>query len=234
MKYIHFIFLILSIGCSSTYKNISLPVYFGSDDSGLGWGIKLNQDSTFNYGDGLAGCLGGSYSTGNWYQNGDTVVLNSFPIPNIIYIEETKEVYNGKLKIYVFGADTNSFDVGHIYYVKNKSRHPFVRQFDSEMLAKSGFNLMIDVFWVSKSKLLPTQQQIVISVDEVDLSFTIQDSTNNIIKIYLDDVRDKYSFDRKLYLNNHKLLLDGDKLFWGYNNGEYFDEKYPAIKKEKY
>jgi hypothetical protein len=101
------------------------------------------------------------------------------------------------------------------------------------MSAKSDFNVMVDVFWVNKSKLLPIQQRMVISVDEVDLNFTIKDTTKDIIKIYLDDVRDKYSFDRKLYLNNHKLLLDGDKLFWGYNSGEYFDEKYPAIKKEK-
>ena len=233
MKYIHFIFLVFVVGCSSTYQNISLPVYFSSDDSGLGWGMKLNNDSTFNYGNGLAGCLGGSYSTGNWYQDGDTLILNSSPIPKIKYIEESKEVYNGKLKIYVFGADSNNFDVSHIYYVKNNSIHPFIREFDSEMSAKFDFNVMLDVFWVNKSKLLSNQQDIVIRVDEFDLNFSIQDTTNNLINVYLDDVREKYSFDRKLYLNNHKLLLDGDRLFWGYKNGEYFDEKYPAIKKEK-
>jgi hypothetical protein len=127
MKYIHFIFLAFTIGCSSTYENISLPVYFSSDDSGLGWGIKLNQDSTFNYGDGLAGCLGGSYSKGHWYQNGDTIVLNTSPIPNIKYIEESKEIYNGKLKIYVFGADTNNFDVSHIYYDKHDENELLIR-----------------------------------------------------------------------------------------------------------
>lgn len=232
MKYIFFSTLVLIVGCSSSYNHISLPAYFSSDDSGLGWSLELNEDSTFIYGDGLASCSGGRYSEGIWFQIGDTLVLNSFPSPKIEYFEEHKGAYTGKLKIYVFGTDTNNFEVSHIYYFKDNSLHPFIRKFDSEMSAKYNFNKMLDVFYVNKIKLLPTNQKVVIRIDEFDLSFEIKDTTNDIINVYINDFREQNSLDRKSYLDNHKILIKSDQLFWGYNKGEYFFETHPAIKRK--
>ena len=82
-------------------------------------------------------------------------------------------------------------------------------------------------YWYQKCDTLILNSYSTSEVNSV-LKLGVKDSSKLGISNTIEDL----IFNKQLiFFKNKKLLYDGDKLFMGHNNGDYFDRNNPALKK---
>jgi hypothetical protein len=225
MKYFFTLFTIFILGYQTSKIDISLPAYFKSETYGGGWSLKLNQDSTFlfkEYTDRVS-----SYCEGYWYQQEDTLILNSNPVPQISVIEEFRESNNNELKIYVLGADKNEYFTERLLYNTPDSIFQLKRKTDHTIENLTQF------FVIKKSQLILNNYNFTINLYNHPLNFSLKDTSVNIVKVYIDESRRLVSRDMKIFFRNKKIFIDKNNLYLINTNSYGSKWDFPAVRQDE-
>lgn len=191
----------------------------------MGWSLFLAEDSTYHYN--RWGCQGGNFSYGNWFVQNDKIVLNSDPVPEITGIENFKDESNDILKIYILGADSNVYRVYDLFYQTVDSVFRLDERFDREMLIKTGYRS--PYFSINKSILSSDNNLFTFNINQYQLQFEVNDSSTDIVKVFLNMEEKRFDFTKNLFLKDEKFIIKNDTLYKTYFNGEFMDPNFPAI-----
>ena len=224
MKSAFFTIAFCLIGCYPTLPD-PYPHNYSSEGLGMGWGLELLNDSTYNYW--YFDCSGSSYGSGYWRRSGDTLLLNSFVIPRIVSIKETLQVDESSLRIDVVGSDNKEYFLADVYHNTVDSVYKIKWRLDvGEEFKKSNYEDVRAFYQIPKLRLQRLGRHFTIQIDDYPLAFSMHDTLANRIIVRLNVAKGKSSYRQPTYFKDRQIYIRGDSLF----NGDVTSHHFPAIR----
>jgi len=210
-KFLRILSIIIMIAFVSYYLiciifDSGMAHHYRTETSGLGWQLKLFEESTYVYT--YYDCMSNDLNKGTWVQKEDSIILNSYNYytPVIYEIKELhrKHLVDGSLKINIEISLDLKYDSKKLYY-------------DCSDLSKK-----IDVHKIYEwSYKVPFNKKnndcnnFRIEIDNTVLPFSVTNYTANEVKILIgaiDNLESKYLrmtyFENKTYVVREDTLLE--------------------------